>query len=195
MKLHIFGASGSGVTTLGWELSRRSGIPYFDSDDYFWETTDPPFTTERHRDDRNRLVLVDLGKQSDWILGGSIFRWGDIFPAFDLVVFLWVPPPIRLERLAAREDVRYGDAIRRDPERRRKSEKFLVWAADYELATGLTSRTRKNHEAWLSTLRVPVLELWGDTTVQERIEAIEARIGELSIPSFGGSRTGRGGLG
>ncbi|GAB3319388.1 hypothetical protein GCM10027299_11850 [Larkinella ripae] len=37
MKLHLFGASGSGVTTLGTALAAQLHLPYVDSDDYFWE--------------------------------------------------------------------------------------------------------------------------------------------------------------
>ncbi|NML64046.1 hypothetical protein HHL22_02400 [Hymenobacter sp. RP-2-7] len=44
MKLHVFGASGAGVTTLGHALSAALGLPYFDSDDYFWLPTKPEFT-------------------------------------------------------------------------------------------------------------------------------------------------------
>ncbi|WP_228410094.1 shikimate kinase [Chryseobacterium viscerum] len=35
MKIHIFGASGSGVTTLGKALSEELNLEYFDSDDFF----------------------------------------------------------------------------------------------------------------------------------------------------------------
>ncbi|WP_414847104.1 shikimate kinase [Chryseobacterium sp. IT-36CA2] len=35
MRIHIFGASGSGVTTLGKALSEKLNIEYLDSDDFF----------------------------------------------------------------------------------------------------------------------------------------------------------------
>lgn len=35
IRLHIFGASGSGVTTLGNAISKETGIPVYDFDDYF----------------------------------------------------------------------------------------------------------------------------------------------------------------
>lgn len=37
MKIHIMGASCAGSTTLGNALSAEWGIPYFDTDDFFWE--------------------------------------------------------------------------------------------------------------------------------------------------------------
>jgi hypothetical protein len=45
--------------------------------------------------------------------------------AFDLVVFLYVPTPIRLARLKLREERRFGKT---DPE-------FLEWAAQYDAGT------------------------------------------------------------
>jgi shikimate kinase len=35
MKIHLFGASCSGVTTTGTALAGATGFPYFDSDAYF----------------------------------------------------------------------------------------------------------------------------------------------------------------
>src|SRR5438128_874343 len=45
-RLHILGASGSGTTTLGRALAEGLQCPHFDTDDYFWLPTDPPFTQQ-----------------------------------------------------------------------------------------------------------------------------------------------------
>lgn len=39
-RIQIFGASDSGVTTLGFALAERLDCPYFDSDEYLWLPTD-----------------------------------------------------------------------------------------------------------------------------------------------------------
>ena len=39
--IHIFGASGSGTTTLAEKTSRELGYFHLDTDDYFWLPTDP----------------------------------------------------------------------------------------------------------------------------------------------------------
>lgn len=44
MKLHLFGASGSGVTTLGHKLCQVMNMPYFDTDAYHWVPVYPPIT-------------------------------------------------------------------------------------------------------------------------------------------------------
>ena len=46
-RVHVFGASGSGTTTLGRALAEALGSVHLDTDAYFWESTDPPFTTIR----------------------------------------------------------------------------------------------------------------------------------------------------
>jgi shikimate kinase len=42
-RIHIMGASGSGVTCLGRTLADALAIPHHDTDDYFWQPTVPPY--------------------------------------------------------------------------------------------------------------------------------------------------------
>lgn len=173
MKLHIFGASGTGVTTLGRALSEKFSIPYFDSDDYFWQQSDIPFTARRKPFERNALIVRDLGKQSSWILGGSVINWGEgIFPPFDLIVFLWLPAEIRLARLEAREFERYGNIVLEDPHRKSLYQAFMQWAADYDNVTGIANRNIAAHEQWLKRQTDMVIALRGDLTTEERINLI-----------------------
>ena len=46
-RIHIFGASGTGTTTLGGTLAAALDCPHLDTDDYFWIKTDPAFRTVR----------------------------------------------------------------------------------------------------------------------------------------------------
>ena len=39
MKILIFGASGSGTTTLGKEIEKRTDFTHLDIDDYYWKKT------------------------------------------------------------------------------------------------------------------------------------------------------------
>ncbi len=174
MKIHIFGASGSGVTTLGKALSAKLKTQYFDSDDFYWEKSDPPFTVRRNQQEREQLVDETLAKHPAYILGGSIIGWGKQWlSAFDLVVFLYLPPNIRLDRLRKREMERYGDIIFTNAHRNELYEQFIDWAAGYD-ESKITSGTRTlaNHEAWLQKLICKRLEMRGDFTVDERIKMV-----------------------
>ncbi|MGI4762540.1 MAG: hypothetical protein ACRYF0_17645 [Janthinobacterium lividum] len=176
MKLHIFGASGTGVTTLGEALGAALGLPYFDTDAYFWEVTDPPFTQRRPPAARDARLAHDLAQQASWILGGSIGGWDAqwLRAPFELVVFLYLPPALRLHRLRQREHARYGAAIAASPARAAQSAAFLDWAAGYDDGSTDGTRTLANHTRWLTEFTSPVLELRGDLTVAERVAAVLA---------------------
>lgn len=97
---------------------------------------------------------------------------------FDLVVFLYIPHHIRMQRLHNRELERYGDAIFTDPERAANYQVFIKWATGYDDNT-TKGRTLQVHENWLSQVNSPILEIRGDTTVQQRVELVLEKIKEL----------------
>jgi hypothetical protein len=84
-RIHILGASGSGITTLGRALAERLQCPHFDTDDYFWVPTDPPYTHQREGTERQQLLMDDLTAHDAWVLSGSLCGWGDVaIPLFEL---------------------------------------------------------------------------------------------------------------
>jgi adenylate kinase family enzyme len=178
MLLHIIGASCSGTTTLGQNLSARLSRPFFDTDDFFWESTDPPFQIKRNPEVRNWLLTNALETHSDSIVSGSLLGWGEEWKP-DAAVFLWIPADIRLERLKARELQRYGPEALTAPDRREVFEAFLTWAAQYD-DPAFTGRSRRRQEEWLATLGCPVLKILGDTSVAERVERVTAWLTMLS---------------
>lgn len=124
-RIHITGASGAGVTTLGSALSLRLGAPQFDVDDFFWLPTDPPFSTQRPVGERLALLAPRLDAKK-WILSGSLVGWGDPFmPLFDVVMFIYAPHDVRMARLRARETARFGDAIETGGAMQENSKAFL----------------------------------------------------------------------
>jgi adenylate kinase family enzyme len=177
-RIHIFGASGSGTTTLGGALASALGCPHFDSDNYFWLPTNPPFQQIREVSARTDMLLGDLRSQDAWALSGSLSGWGDVaVPLFDLVVYLWLPHDLRMARLHAREIERYGkdvacpNGVWNEAER-----KFLDWAAEYDTG-GLDMRSRARHEAWMSTLPCRLLRIEGDTSTDQRVTRVIREIG------------------
>jgi adenylate kinase family enzyme len=176
-RIHILSASGSGTTTLGKALSSKLGFRHFDTDNYFWLPTDPPFQEKRDIQERQELLKQDLDTKHDWILTGSLCGWGDIFiPMFDLVVYLWIPMEIRINRLMEREAKRYGqEAVGVGGKMYETSKAFIEWASQYDTG-GMEIRSRVLHEKWLDGLKCPVLRQEGDLTVEERVEAIVDRI-------------------
>ena len=158
-RIHVFGASGSGTTTLARAVADRAGIAHLDTDDFYWEPTDPPFRVKRDVAERVRLLSAAMeGAGAAWVLSGSLAGWGDVLaPRFQLAVFLSLDPAERLRRLRARERSRYGERLSTDLAAAHAE--FMAWAARYD-AGGAEVRSRALHERWMATtLACPVLRL------------------------------------
>jgi len=172
MRIHILGASGSGTTTLAKKISEQMNIKHFDSDDYFWQESNPPFQKKREISERQDLMQVDLEHHKHWVLSGSLCGWGDKFiPMFDLVVFLWIPSDIRLARLKSREIERYAEAIDIGGPMHQSHLDFMEWAAQYDEG-GLDIRSRERHATWLDQLSVPVLKIEGLYDLESKLSKV-----------------------
>ena len=172
-RIHIVGASGSGTTTLGVALAREIDGAHLDTDDFFWLPTNPPFTTKRPVEQRLKLLEAELTRDS-WVLSGSLMGWGDaLVPSFDLVVFLYVPPDVRLERIMERERQRYGADIDPGGRMHENHKVFVDWARGYDTADS-EGRSHARHRAWIDNLPCPVVEITGVPTVEESVECVLA---------------------
>ncbi|MFT4979459.1 MAG: adenylate kinase family enzyme, partial [Myxococcota bacterium] len=162
LRLHLTGASGAGVTTLGRSLAQRLAIPHFDADDFYWAPVEPEFSQKRPPEDRVRLMWELFVPRPTWILSGSLMGWGDaLVPQITHVILVETPTETRLARLRAREACRYGaDAVAAGGARHEETAAFLDWASRYD-SDGFTGRSRRQHAAWLDTLSCPVQRVDG----------------------------------
>jgi adenylate kinase family enzyme len=172
VRIHIFGASGSGTTTLGREVADRLNVRYLDSDDYFWERTEPPFTAPRPRNERSALLLRDVSDAGEWVLSGSMIGWGDaLVSSFTLAVYLRIEPELRMQRIVARERLRYGARIEVGGDMHEQSKTFLEWARRYDTA-GLEQRSAMLHEFWMKSLPCRLLRIEHDASTPEWADAV-----------------------
>jgi adenylate kinase family enzyme len=170
--IHILGASGSGTTTLAKELCKHLGYECFDTDEYFWEQTNPPFQKKRDIQERKKLLKDRLGNTKKWILSGSLCGWGDEFiPYFDLVIYLWIPQDIRLNRLIERERKRYGKEIEIGGAMHESHLEFIEWASKYDKGD-INMRSRALHNKWLSELNCPVLKIEENIELDEKVHIV-----------------------
>jgi uridine kinase len=161
-RILITGASGSGSTTLGRVLALHLSAGFFDSDDYYWLPSRPPFQAKEAPASRLTRILEDLSKHPAAVLAGSVMQWGaDLEDSFSLVVFLTVPADLRVKRLRDREVQRFGRA---DPQ-------FLKWAAQYDSGE-LEGRSLSKHKEWLSRRRCTVLHIDGDVSTTDRLARV-----------------------
>ena len=173
--IHVLGASGSGTTTLARAIAETHRHAHLDTDDFYWEPTDPPFSVKREPAARLEMLGAALDAHSRWVLSGSLCGWGDVvIPRFDLVVFLLVPTDVRLARLLERERRRFGEAaLAPGGAMHEIHATFMAWAADYDDG-GEDMRSRRQHEAWLATLPCPCIRLEVALDVRAQLARLEA---------------------
>lgn len=180
VRLHIVGASGSGTTTLGRMLAAQYDLVHLDTDDFFWEQTDPPYTTKRPEAARLRLLQTALAQHSRWVLSGSLCGWGDpLIPLFDAVIFVTLPSELRLARTLRRERERYGEQIEKGGPIHQSHLEFMAWSAQYDAPIPTAGRNRQRHEEWLAALRCPVIRVENSGTEREMLEQVVSALGSL----------------
>lgn len=179
--IHITGASGCGVTTLGRAVASALGALHVDADDVFWLPTDPPYTQKRERGARLQMLnksFLSAGARG-WVLSGSILDWGDsLIPLFCQVIFLSASLALRLERLKARESQRYGARIDPGGDMYSAHREFLEWSAAYD--SGASGRTRARHEEWLLRVEAPILRLDGANTTGDLVTRVLKQVRQVT---------------
>lgn len=176
-KLYLLGASCSGVSTLGALLSRRLNLPLLDVDRFYWMPTDPPFTTKRPAEERVRLIRDRQAETAGWVLAGSHTGWGDaLVRDVDLIVFLYTPPAVRMQRLDRREVERHGPRVLPGGDMHEAHLAFRDWASRYDDPC-FAGRNLAQHQHWLDAQSAPVLRLDGTRAPEELARTVLARLG------------------
>ncbi|WP_193181844.1 P-loop NTPase family protein [Nisaea sediminum] len=180
--IHVLGASGSGTSTFGRAWAERFGYLHLDTDDFYWLPTEPRFLEKRTVPERLRLLTEAIDAAERWILTGSLVSWGEpLVERFDLVVFVYTPFDLRMDRLIAREEERYGvEALQPGGAHYDAHMAFIEWAASYDTA-GLETRSRRAHEAWMARLPCPVIRVSGTDTTARQIEQVAGSVRELDV--------------
>lgn len=169
-RIHILGASGSGTSTLGMALSASKNYKFLDTDDYFWKTK---YSEINKVEDRVTLIQREIHNCTDWILSGSLCGWGNGFMQhFDLVIFVYLPQEIRMNRLKEREREKYGKDILPGGSRHMEYRAFTEWAGKYD-SGGTEIRSKFTHEEWLKTLKCPILRFDGDFSVEQKLRRFD----------------------
>ncbi|NAY91726.1 AAA family ATPase [Muricauda sp. JGD-17] len=176
MKILLFGASGTGTTTLGMEIAKRTDFKHLDIDDYYWKKTDPPFQEKILLTERNANLKADFKKYGNVVVSGSLVSWGKEWEsAFDMAVFMRLENTERMQRLKKREKERYGEKLLTDEKTRQISKNFLEWANQYENPK-FTGRSLKVHMKWMESLGCEVLKMDGQMEIGEKTNILLQRI-------------------
>lgn len=177
--IHIYGASGSGTSTLGRKISEELGYKFMDTDDYFWLPTDPQYTTKRNKEERLALMKKDIAENKNVVISGSLVDWGDeLIPMFTLVVRIVTDTEIRIERLKNREKQKFGNRIMPGGDMYTNHMEFIEWARDYDTGS-VDMRSKAKHDEWEKLLRCKQIVLDGAGDLEENFKAIQAEINSV----------------
>ncbi|MBK1810816.1 AAA family ATPase [Clostridium sp. YIM B02505] len=171
--IHIYGASGSGTSTLGRFISEQLGYTFMDTDDYFWLPTDPKYIEKREKIERLQMMEKDILNSDKVVISGSLVDWGDdLIPYFTLVVRLVTDKNVRIERLKEREKKNFGSRIEIGGDMYKNHMAFIEWAAAYD--TGDTNmRSKAEHDQWERLLKCKQITVNGEDDLKYNLELIK----------------------
>lgn len=117
---------------------------------------------------------ADLKNQSKWVLSGAVALW-EPAPTLDysLVVFLYLPPEIRIKRVRQREAQLYGPRIQVGGDMEKTHADFILWTSGYDSGQCEGTNTLGHHQSFLRSLKCPVIRLW-----------MRAQMGDWESPFF-----------
>ncbi len=171
--IHIYGASGSGTSTLGREISKRLGYVFLDTDDFFWKRTNPMYSEKRSPEEAVTMIFEKIRTLDQVVLCGSLVDWGDeLIKEFTLAVRLDTETKVRLHRIKEREYKKFGARILPEGDMYEQHLRFLEWAGKYDTGSA-HMRSREKHDQWQKLLPCPQLNLSGEDPLEKNVEKIE----------------------
>src|ERR1700677_646272 len=93
-RIHIIGGPGSPKTYLASKLKEHFGIPAYDLDDLFWDSSAPTYGIRAEAPERDRKLAAILSRDG-WIIEGVYYQW--LAPSFDVADFIIaLMPPLHI---------------------------------------------------------------------------------------------------
>lgn len=168
----IIGPSGSGKTTLGKIVAQKLGYLYFDVDDYIWkQNTDSPYTQMYTREEKISRLNTDIAPYEHFVMAGSMSSFHYAFDdMFKMMVFLYVEPDIRIQRVHKRAIERFGRRVLEGGDMYESHMKFLKDNRSYEEDGSPNMREQKE---WMTNMSCVKIELDGATDLESNADILE----------------------
>ncbi len=171
--IHIYGASGSGTTTLAKHIHKNMNYFFMDTDDYFWLPTNPPYIEKRKIQERVQLMREDIEKYDKIVISGSLVNWGnELIPFFSLAVRLVTDTDIRIARLKEREKRKFGSRIEKGGDMYQNHLEFIEWAAKYDNGD-INMRSKAQHDEWQKLLKCKQIVLNGTDNLDYNLQQVK----------------------
>lgn len=176
--IHIYGASGSGTTTLGKRIESELGFKLLDTDDYYWMPTNPPFTEKRIPSERVKRMKREIESVDNTVISGSLVDWGDeLIPYFTLAIRIVADTELRIERLKIREREEFGNRIDIGGDMYEDHMAFLEYARAYD-SGDLSMRSKAKHDEWQKLLQCEILTVDGSNTFGFDMDVIKKKMND-----------------
>lgn len=164
----IAGANGSGKTTLGSHLAGLLGYKHMDAEDYCFEASAIPYTNPRAKEKVQELLIADINRQGQFIITAVNCDFGKVINAmYDYVIYLQAPLKIRLARLKQRSVNKFGSRVLKGGDMYVQEQEFYNFAA---------SRTMDKTDAWLQSIKCPIICVDGTKPIVHITNLIKERV-------------------
>ncbi len=178
----IIGPSASGKTTLGKKVAELLNFPYFDVDDFIWRFDTPElYTVMYSREEKISRLQNAIAPYEHFVMAGSMSSFHQAFDdSFEMMVFLYVDPDIRVHRANERAIQRFGDRVLKGGDMYESNQDFLRKIRRYE-TDGSPNLTEQ--KAWMESLSCKKLELDGTEPIEKNARII-AKVWNQHCDSF-----------
>ena len=181
----IFGPNGAGKSSITHALAKALGCAEMDVEDYYFPEQSAsrqkalegeysrtahlgtlPYSVPRTKEEVQSGLLRDIPADGRFILSGVTMNWTeDILSRLDIAFWVRVPLEIRLQRIASREEKRFGDRVRPGGDMYEQQKDFRAM---------VEGRDPKTIEQTALGLKCPVYPLDGTLPVAENVARIMA---------------------
>ncbi len=181
MNIQITGASGSGKTFLGKELSKILKYNFIDTDDilWLWDKDIQPYTIAISDEKSCKKLEQILLSNSSTVASGMFYPWSEsLIPMFDLLIVIEANKELRRKRIIDREYEMYGNRFKKGGDMYEQFNKFLDWSMSYDTLDDKLG-SKKATDEWVKKFDCEVLYIDGGKTIEEKIDIILNKILEI----------------
>lgn len=175
-KIYVFGASGTGSTTLGKSVAAALRLVHVDVDDHFWAPANLPFSLKRSPGERVSSMSGALGEKG-WVLSGACHGWnGELVKQADLIVFMTLSTPLRLH---SREKARFGKRVTEGGDMFQIHLDFIQWAKGYD-NPNFNGRNIGMDERWLAAQTKPICRVNSECSPEDAVQTVMKELSAVS---------------